>query len=653
MAKYGEFVYGSGTLYGDGEEVVTIPAVDGTIQWIVQIDWLGTGYTGENEAQWLVDCQIRRGKEYVVAPSATAFERLSPGTATLTFENINGRYDPYVNSNIQPGRKVWIAVNIVATGTVKTVFTGHITDIQPISGENRVTITVADGVQWLTDQNITIPAMMRTTISDAIKGVLSKALYPWPQDIGDYAQPIVIFDPDKIVAYDAIADLENASIGTFFVAKDGIAKFYPCTYTPAVTHTLVQSDLLKTIMLRQPWETVRNDITVTAVRRAKLVLSTIWRSVSVIAVASGSSKVITAEYPKSADISPANNILDYKAYNASSGGSDITAYFQVELSEITSKSAKLTITNSGGVTGYITFLRIRGCAYTQSIVSFNQTDATSKLTYGPRRFSLDMPWLQDQGFAETYAADLLAFLKDPQKNPAIQIEAREDIQFDYELLDYVDLDVDQLSIDAVYQIGGIEYTWQNETGQGVVTTLYLQKVIHLDTIPTADPYYPGIDPIPEEGPGSVNWDKYLDLSPGNVPIWDIPETSPYTWPTADNQRGLPFGISIIIGGTSIETGICAYIQVPYNCIISDCVVVGDIAGTLQLDIHKSDYNNLTPSGGNSICGWFMPELLNTDKATISLTGWSPNLTKGDWLTIYVDSVAGIKLATLALSGVTV
>jgi hypothetical protein len=507
MAKYGTFKYGSGTKYGTGIAVST-PVLTGFITWIMQIDWAGSGFSGINEAQYCVGYELARGRRYYIAPDGNTFERMEPGTLTLVMENVDGRFDPYnINSliypNVKPGRKIFIYAQETATGITHPRFCGFITDIQPISGVSRVTITASDGIQWLMDQDITIPTMYQTTTTKAIQKVLSIAEFPFVSGIQTWNQPIPVFDPDQVNAYDVICDLAAGSLGTFFINASGGGKFYPLNYTAPSAAALDEDVLLKEINVAQPWETVRNIIRVYARRRGKRPLGQIWATSSPLYLAIGESSTFDISYAPAMNIASPVPRFDYYCWTSNDGtGIDIANQWNVILSNIGSISATVIITNNSSYNGYMTFLRILGREFAENIVSFQSVDVTSKGSgpngYGPRRFNLQNAWLQDQGYAKAFSTLLKNFLKDPQKNPTIQIEQRPDLQFGFELMDKIPpLTSATLHINATYQVGGIGERWNTENGQSVTTVLHLQNIIYSTASITADPYYPGLDPIPE------------------------------------------------------------------------------------------------------------------------------------------------------------
>lgn len=109
--------------------------------------------------------------------------------------------------------------------------------------------------------------------------------------------------------------------------------------------------------------------------------------------------------------------------------------------------------------------------------------------------------------------------------------------------------------------------------------------------------------------------------------------------------------AIVIGGISGSVGPKKlYFRVPYACTITSWELVGDVSGSIVIDIWKSSYAAYPPVVGGSITGSAKPSLSTAQKAQSStLTGWTTALNQGDYIEINVDSVTSIGTATLTLN----
>jgi hypothetical protein len=510
MTVYGTGVYGT-DVYGGG----TPASPDGAVQWICQIAWDGS-FDGTNEAGFAGGLwNIKRGREFYVASGAGGIEAIRPGTATIILNNDTGRYDPYTYPNVTPGKKIFISVKDISSGTVYPLFMGHITDIKPFSDDKKVTITAADGLQWLDDQELVIAAASSTTISAAITTVLNAAGYPWAKSIQTWAQPIPVFDPSPatydsnlkgvrrtpFTAASVLGDLADASLGTLFADASGVMRYYPLDYAGMTTHDLDQAVLLKEIKVGQPWENIRNKVKVSAIRRGKRPLAALWQLASPMEFTPLEGKRIKITFQNSTDL--ATPVWGQWTANSAADGSgtDESLHFSFALEDVTTSSATLYIFY-GYPTGnaFLSKVSVYGKEVVEIPVQYTAEDAGSIASYGPRRFNLENPWLQDAGYAQAFATLIKDQLHEPTKDPVIRIDTREDIQYSIELMDKIHLTSAKLGIDAAYSVGGIEHKWQSETGQSVLTTLYLQSVIYSGDAITADVFYPGVDLQPELPP---------------------------------------------------------------------------------------------------------------------------------------------------------
>lgn len=111
-------------------------------------------------------------------------------------------------------------------------------------------------------------------------------------------------------------------------------------------------------------------------------------------------------------------------------------------------------------------------------------------------------------------------------------------------------------------------------------------------------------------------------------------------------------IMVIIdgGGAAITTGLKHFIEVPFAATITAARVVADQVGDIVVDIWKDTYANFPPTNADSICGSAEPELAAAQKSEdTTLTGWTTELAKGEWLAFNVDSVATVTRVTVSLS----
>lgn len=123
-----------------------------------------------------------------------------------------------------------------------------------------------------------------------------------------------------------------------------------------------------------------------------------------------------------------------------------------------------------------------------------------------------------------------------------------------------------------------------------------------------------------------------------------------------NQRGMfvkQSAIEVVIDGAGsvISTGLKGYLEVPFDCTVVAWRIVGDVSGSIVVDIWKDTYANFPPVVGDSIAGSEKPTLSSAQKnEDTNITTWTTtSLTDGDWLAFNVDSASTVTRVTLSLT----
>ena len=537
--------------------------------WYIHVAWTGGGFSGYNEAHYCQGLSISRGRQKYIAYGATSIQPMPPGTLTLTLDNSTGRYNAYEHSEIKPGRKIKVEEKYNATGARKVLFVGQITNISaPAYPDNVVTITAVDCMKKAQEHKFTTPLLplYYPNITDAIAYFLDSAGIP--HDLQPWAQSIGVFDPNGPMAgvinpygpqdptqakqangQSVLEDLANASLGTIFADRNGKIRFYPIDYDGMATHDIDQADCEKEIVPEQPWDSTRNQIQLQVALRGLEPLGSIWFDATPRTIGTGEWITFDISFPPSANIvTTLAPYWDIEAYDTDTPGPtsvNHAGFIRGMLLNCTSTKATVSLYSFDPVTLYIKSLRVRGCKFKEDTQTITVSDATSIADNDSiRDLQLRSPWLQDMGYATAYASLLLDFLKDPQKNPTVQIKGRHSTQYNHELMDHVHFTSDKLSIDDTYSIGGMDIEWIPENGvcngQSVLTTLYLQKVLFSDTPITGTPYLPGYTPIPTDNGGvganiSDGWDVTFDLGDGvsidtgKGPLYRVPFKSRITY----------------------------------------------------------------------------------------------------------------------------
>jgi hypothetical protein len=140
-----------------------------------------------------------------------------------------------------------------------------------------------------------------------------------------------------------------------------------------------------------------------------------------------------------------------------------------------------------------------------------------------------------------------------------------------------------------------------------------------------------------------------NLTNGKGPVWN---ESARKWEYGSAAAGIDIGIPVVIGDgvNVITTGYKGHIEIPFFCTLKAVRLVGDVAGSIVIDIWKDSYANLLPTVADSITASAKPTLSSALKSQdITLTGWIRSIAAGDWLSFNVDSIATLKQVTLSLT----
>jgi len=152
---------------------------------------------------------------------------------------------------------------------------------------------------------------------------------------------------------------------------------------------------------------------------------------------------------------------------------------------------------------------------------------------------------------------------------------------------------------------------------------------------------------------SANWSSVYTTVRNNSGDWENTETTVRSNSAFWNTDYHSIGITLA-GVQSITTGIKGDVEIPYACTIQRVTLLGDVSGTLVVDIWKDTYNNFPPTSADSITGGNYPTLSGTNKyQDTTLTSWTVNIVEGDILRFNVLTAATLARAHLILKVVKV
>ena len=104
------------------------------------------------------------------------------------------------------------------------------------------------------------------------------------------------------------------------------------------------------------------------------------------------------------------------------------------------------------------------------------------------------------------------------------------------------------------------------------------------------------------------------------------------------------------GGSAISTGVKGDLEIPFTCTVQGWTILGDVSGSIVVDIWMDTYANYPPTVADSITGSEKPTLSSAIKnQDLSLTTWTDTtLTRGDTIRYNVDSATTVTRATVVL-----
>jgi hypothetical protein len=470
MARYSKFKYG-GAKYGSSGLT--------TLLWALEVDWDNDGvFTGAVETGRLQSISITRGREGLFSASGDGEAKLARpqvGECRMVLDNYDRRFTPWYTSsplypNVLPGREVKLWVRNGSGGTDYNIFRGKIDDIPPARlTDDTIQFICSDGWKLLTKQRSTV-ALRTNTRADVLMGdVLDDASWPstWGRSLDVAADTIPYGWVNDQSCFDAIHDMAESEMGLAYVGADG-KFYYKARHTLMLDTsalTLTQSEVGKEIEIGNPWEFVRNKVSVKAYPRALAALGEIWTLDETPSIAPGQSRTIWATFRDSnytetiaQDVVSPVATTDYTMNTDSGGGgTDLTASFSVTAT-IFAGSAKLVVTNNGSVDGYITLLRIRGKPLELLNVAASISESTSsQAIYGKQQLTLELPFLQQSSVAVDLSDWLLSWLASPLPMVTVEIVNRPTIQFAYDLGTTLTFQSAYLGVDKRFRICKIRH----------------------------------------------------------------------------------------------------------------------------------------------------------------------------------------------------
>jgi hypothetical protein len=123
-----------------------------------------------------------------------------------------------------------------------------------------------------------------------------------------------------------------------------------------------------------------------------------------------------------------------------------------------------------------------------------------------------------------------------------------------------------------------------------------------------------------------------------------------TWQTVSGGSGITstqIGLVVDGGSNVITTGSKGYRTIPYTGTITGWTIMGDVSGSIVIDVKKSTYAGFPTT--SSIAGSEKPTLSSSQKnQDLTLSTWTTSVTAGDVLEFNVDSATTVKKIWLSI-----
>lgn len=487
--------------FGDTSRLYGLPTED-TTHWSCEVDWDGDGvYTGDSENAYMIGFTSRRGRNAFLEINgdgvASGFEPVRVGTASVTLDNSSRRFDPYNTAsplypNVQPGRYIRIKTSYL--GTEYPIIHGKITNIsvEDTDAEQTVTLEIEDGLRLLQNTDVYIPLQEDIYFDDAIQMVLDDAGWPtlYGSFLSGHSSGLMIENiPYWSVegkAIDAIRAICQACVySNFFVAADGMAKYYGIGYGITPVLTASAADFLRDTVSPFPQDVIRNYIKYYAHPITEQASGDLWTMQDAPLIGAGDTVDIWAQYYYNDQPVQAKSVIapvittDYLMNAAADGsGADVSTDYTVAFTEF-GRTGKIRVTNNSATDSYITLLKVRGVALTQTNASFLlYEDAASQASNGKLQLVVDNKFIQNTtGRIDFVLSLVLADFISNKRYVSVSLEGRPDIQFTPDLIDPITLTIEKYGISSArYLVSSIEHEWLNENGNAVRTNWNLEPL---------------------------------------------------------------------------------------------------------------------------------------------------------------------------------
>lgn len=407
------------------------------------VDWAADGLftqTGDDITSFVQEAYWSYGRDY--ASQLTG--RSIAGQCILLVKNSDKRFNSFntsspLSGNLVPGRK--LKVEMTVSATTVTMWQGFLDSIEPFpekGGVHKALLRFIGPLGLITQRKVNVAMQTSIGTGAAVGKVLDEAGWPAADRSVDAGQVTMNrwWTGGQVTALTALREIEETEPGHVREKKDGKIAFEnrhfrmtspqttsQATFSDAAASTLKYTDIVQQDPLREIYNIIEAEI-----RRYTVgALATLWTlaesGANSPSITPGVSRDFWASFPNPDSATDAVAVdawttpvatTDFTGNSAADGtGTNLTSDIAVAVSKFDT-AMKITLTNNGTSTAFITLLQARGTPVSVSDpVKAKSEDATSKTKYGERTYPVPGRWIPSYGQAFDYTGFIKGIYKDP------------------------------------------------------------------------------------------------------------------------------------------------------------------------------------------------------------------------------------------------
>ena len=116
-----------------------------------------------------------------------------------------------------------------------------------------------------------------------------------------------------------------------------------------------------------------------------------------------------------------------------------------------------------------------------------------------------------------------------------------------------------------------------------------------------------------------------------------------------NSRTSAVSVMFDGGGSEISVGTVAWVSVPFNCKITEFVLLADQVGSISFDVQANSYVNYPPTVADSITATTAPIIASNISSSGLTDNWTNSINSGDIIQISATSVSTITKCLVSLT----